>query len=144
MSYRCWTVNGFGVCIDDIKTTPARVLELARLKNMDEVTEYLDDGRPGWTESDLSMDDFNDLCGDYGEYGVAYVLLNAIDEIDISYANDYCGVQYVLFEPTYPWYMSQKTAKITEEDVINVMRKYISILTDDEVAIDYYSVENGG
>lgn len=31
MSYHYWTTDGFGFCVDDIHTTPKRLMELAAM-----------------------------------------------------------------------------------------------------------------
>jgi len=149
MSYSTWTTDGYGFCVDDIETTAEKLLALAAMKPnvLKDIREYLDcmfeeDG--GYIDEDLLMDVFDDLEGDYCERGIAYVLYNVIDEIDIVFADDYNGVPYILYDPKYPWSMNEREKNLTREDVDNIFNKYISILTDKPVRIDYYSVENGG
>jgi hypothetical protein len=147
MSYCTWHTYGFGVCVDDIKTTPERLLNLAALKPeiLKKVNDYIAEFADKITEEDpLVIEDFYELYGDYGENGVAYVLHNVIDEIPVEYADDYDGIGYILYTPTYPWGRDVKEHDLKEEDVVAIFSKYISILTDDPVTIDYYSVENGG
>ena len=45
MSYHTWTTYGFGFCVDDIDTTPEKLLKLAALKPdvLKDVREYLND-----------------------------------------------------------------------------------------------------
>ena len=110
-----------------------------------DVREYLDEVYPnGYKDEDLTLDDFNELEGDYCEKGVAYVLNQIIDDIPIEFAYDYYGVQYILYTPTYPWSMTDTDKTLTKEDVENMFKKYVKILTDKDINIDYYSVENGG
>ena len=149
MSYHSWTTDGYGICVDDIETTAEKLLELAAMKPevLEDVRKYLDwrfeeDG--GYSDEDLTMDDFDDLEGDYCERGIAYVLFHVIDEIDVVYADDYDGVPHILYCPKYPWSTPENEKNLTKEDVKNIFKKYISILTDEPIIIDYYSVENGG
>lgn len=149
MSYHSWTTDGYGICVDDIKTTAEKLLELAAMKPtvLEEVRKYLDwlfeeDGE--YKDEDLTIDDFDDLEGEYCERGVAYVLYQVIDEIDVVFADDYNGVPYILYCPNYPWYMKEQEKNLTAEDVKNIFNKYISVLTDKPIIFDYYSVENGG
>ena len=148
MSYRTWTTDGYGICVDDIKTTADKLLALAAMKPevLKEVRKYLDwvfeDG--GYNDEDLTIDDFDALEGDYCERGVAYVLHQVIDELDIVFADDYNGVPYILYCPKYPWHMKEEEKNLTTEDVKNIFNKYISVLTDKRIIFDYYSVENGG
>ena len=60
MSYHYWTTNGFGFCVDDIHTTPKRLMELAAMnkKVLRRVEEYLNEEHPGWTIESLNMEDF--------------------------------------------------------------------------------------
>lgn len=147
MSYHTWTTNGYGICVDDIETTAKKLLELAAMKPevLKDVREYLSEYLDKeYDDEDLTIDDFDDLEGDYCERGVAYLLFRVIDEIDITYADDYDGVQYILYCPSYPWCMSEKEKNLTKEDVDSIFNKYISILTDEHILITDYSVENGG
>lgn len=150
MSYRTWTTDGYGICVDDIGTTTAgRLLDLAALKPKvyEDVIKYLDqyfEGEGGYNEEDLILDDFEELEGDYGERGVAYILFHVIDEIDVVFADDYNGVSYILYCPKYPWNINEEEKDLTREDIRNIFDKYVSILTNRHVAVTYYSVENGG
>lgn len=147
MSYKTWVDYGYGVCVDDIKTTPERLLKLAAMKpDVNKIVkDYLEEGyEDGYKIEDLTMNDFNDLEGDYCENGAAYVLYNVITDIPVVYSTDYNGIGYILYTPTYPWRLKKDERNLAEEDVANVFRKYIQVLTDDPVKIDYYEVENGG
>ena len=149
MSYHSWTNYGYGVCVDDINTTPERLLKLAALnpKLLADVREYLDDYfGEFYKDEDLTMDYFNELEGDYCERGVAYVLYNVIkdEELQVAFCDDYNGTPYILYMPTYPWYFKEHEKNLTEDDVREIFTKYIRILTDENVVIDYYEVENGG
>lgn len=145
MSYHYWTTDGYGFCVDDIHTTPKRLMELAAMneKVLRKVTAYLDEYYPGWTTESLDMEDFNDLEGDCGEIGLAYVLYEVID-LRITVTSDFDGRYYILYEPSYPWTISEDEENLTEEDVLRIFRKYISVVTDEGIFIYYQSVENGG
>ena len=149
MSYHTWTTDGYGICVDDIETTAEKLLALAAMKPavLKDVREYLDemfeeDG--GYNDEDLTVDDFNDLEGDYCERGVAYVLYQVIDELDVVFADDYNGVPYILYCPKYPWNLKEEEKNLTMQDVKDIFNKYISVLTDKPIIFDCYSVENGG
>ena len=147
MSYMTWIVHGYGICVDDIKTTAENLLKLASMDKdvLKDVREYLDAIYPnGYDDEELTLDDFNELEGDYCEHGVAYVLNQIIDDIPVEFAYDYYGTQYILYIPTYPWFITDTDRTLTEEDVENMFKKYVKILTDEDINIDYYSVENGG
>ena len=121
MSYSTWIVYGYGICVDDIETTAEKLLELASMDKdvLKDVREYLDEVYPnGYKDEDLTLDDFNELEGDYCEKGVAYVLNQIIDDIPIEFAYDYYGVQYILYTPTYPWFMTDTDKTLTKEDAL--------------------------
>lgn len=145
MSYHCWTTDGYGFCVDDIHTTPKRLMELAEMneKVLRRVEAYLDEYYPGWTIESLNMEDFNDLEGDCGETGLAHVLYEVID-LRVTVTSDFDNRYYILYEPSYPWSIPDGEEHLTEEDVLRIFRKYISVVTDEDIFIDYQSVENGG
>ena len=148
MSYHTWTTYGFGFCVDDIETTPEKLLNLAAMNPdvLKDVREYLNgifDGEE-YKDEDLTMEDFDELEGDYCERGVAYVLYHVIDEIRIVFADDYNGTPYILYCPHYPWNMSDSEKDLKCTDVVNIFTKYIKILTDKSIEIGHQSVENGG
>ena len=147
VSYHYWTTNGFGFCVDDIHTTPKRLMELAAMneKVLRRVEEYLNEEHPGWTIESLNMEDFNDLEGDYGETGLAYVLYEVIfAELTVTVTSDFDNRYYILYEPSYPWSIPDGEEHLTEEDVLRIFLEYISVVTDENIFIYYQSVENGG
>lgn len=148
MSYHTWSTDGFGFCVDDIKTTPERVLKLAELNNetLKDLREYLSETyTDGYVDEDLTMEDFDDFEGNYGERGLSTILREVInEELSIVWADDFDGVDFILYCPRYPWSLKETEKNLTKEDVENILMKYIKILTDDPIEIDYYSVENGG
>lgn len=148
MSYHTWTTYGFGFCVDDIETTPENILKLAALKPdvLKDVREYLNDIFNGeeYKDEELTMEDFDELEGDYCERGVAYVLYHVIDEIRVVFADDYNGTPYILFCPRYPWNIKKNEKNLSENDVIKIFAKYVNILTDKPIKVDYQAVENGG
>lgn len=144
MSYKTWTTDGFGFCVDDINTTPEKLLKLAAMEpSVDKIVkDYIEDLNISIDE--LTVDDFDYLEGEYYEHGIAYILYNVISEIPIVFADDYCGIPYILYCPSYPWSMNEKEHILSQDDVEEIFKKYIKILTDENIIIDYYSVENGG
>ena len=147
MSYSTWTTYGFGVRVSDIKTTPEKLLKLASmnpaaLDDIDIRFTELFDGE--YKTEDLTMEDFEELEGDYCESGIAYVLNQVINEIPIEVADDFDGNWYILYCPTYPWRLQGNEIDLTEDKVEEIFKKYISVLTDEYVEIGYQEVENGG
>lgn len=147
MSYSTWTTYGFGFCASDINTTPEKLMKLASIDQ-----EVLADIKESFLYEfgnvpkieDLTIEDFNELEGDYGEYGIAYVLKQVIDEIPIDVVNDYDGNWYILYCPTFPWNMQKQELDLTSAKVAAIFQRYIDILTDEYIEIDFQTVENGG
>ena len=147
MSYQTWHTYGYGICVDDIETTPAKLLALASLDKrvLSDVREFLDGQFPdGYNDEDLTIEDFDEYEGDWCERGVANVLSQVINEFPVTFADGYEGIHYLLFAPCYPWGMTDKERDLTRNDVDNIFKKYIKVLTDQEIEIDYQCVENGG
>lgn len=148
MSYRVWSVDGYGFCVDDIHTAPQRVMALAatNAETLKYVREYLDEhmGVTDWKADDLQMDDFNDLCDDSGcARGISCILSDVI-KYPVIVADNFEGEQYILLEPYYPWYVPDELKGVTEKDIKAEFQRCISMLTDEDIWIDYQSVPNGG
>lgn len=152
MSFHTWSTNGFGICVDDIwkdmSLTTKKVLELAAMEPsvLEIVEKHVDEI---CTEKKISRDDFeiewfDELEGDYYDRGLAFILYNVITEIPVVYADSFNGDQYILYCPSYPWNMRDNEIELSKEDVVKIFKKYVSILTDNPIEVDYYCVENGG
>ena len=46
--------------------------------------------------------------------------------------------------PSYPWHLQKNEHNLTEEAVRQIFAKYVTILSDEVLEVDYESVENGG
>lgn len=111
------------------------------MKVLRRVEEYLNEEHPGWTIESLNMEDFNDLEGDYGETGLAYVLYEVIfAELTVTVTSDFDNRYYILYGPSYPWSIPDGEEHLTEDDVLRVFLKYISVVTDENIFIYYQSV----
>lgn len=146
MSYQTWHTYGYGIRVDDVKTTPIRLLNLASIKPelFEKVENYLK-MLGEYKVEELSLEDFDEfddvICG---KSGIGAILFYAIDEFQADYVEDFEGNAYVLFPEKYPWIMSDREKSLTKDDVKNIFEKYIKILSDEPVEITYWSVENGG
>lgn len=152
MSFHTWSTNGFGICVDDIfkdvSLTPKKFLELAAMEPsvLEIVQNYIDEicERDEISIEELDVNDFEELEGDYCERGLAFILYNVITEIPVVYADSFGGDQYILYCPSYPWNMYDNERELSEENVVKIFEKYVKVLTDIPIKVDYYSVENGG
>ena len=51
---------------------------------------------------------------------------------------------YLLYSPSYPWQLKNSERDLTEEQLVQLFGRYVRILTDVPIDVDYQSVENGG
>ena len=153
MSYQSWTTYGFGFCVEDIykdnSLSVEKVMNLAKMNPdfFEDIKSYIDEfcEDENITYEELEVDNLDDIIeGDFCDRGIAHILLNVITEIPVMFADDYDGFQYILYCPSYPWTLEHREKNLTKEDVIKIFKKYISVLTDKEIYIDYQAVENGG
>lgn len=150
MSYSCWTTDGYGFCIDDLMKKNDhfvdRLLELMKKapKFYSAFENYI--GANKITEVDI------EVLNEYGRdidccTGISSILRGIIEEIEsitLIDCNDFDNHEYLLYGPSYPWSMAECERNLTEKAVNDMFGKYIELLSDSDVPIEYYSVENGG
>lgn len=145
MSYHRWTVNGYGIRTNDIETTKEKVENLLKLapKFNEDIQNYFKA-----TEIDEpNLDDYLEYDKDYYS-GVAYLLQNVIEEVKnirLDIADDFDCYYYLLLCPSYNWVERTEEEKNLDaiEKVDELFKKYIAILTEKEIDVNYRSVENG-
>ena len=132
MSY---STDGYGFCVDHINTTAEKVVALASTNRYTlSAIQFLAKG----IKCELNELTLEDL--DSG-MGVAYTLKEVISqELPVVQTEDFAGQNFILFEPTYPWSRSEKN--YSREEVDEIYRKYIKLLTDEDINIGYQTVEN--
>ena len=116
MSYHTWSVDGYGICTNEIETTVDRIEEL--LKHAPIFSKKLHDDF-----IEMEIDEPN--IQDYLEYDCDY----------------YSGIAYLIKEVIQE---AEREKNLTKEEFNKIFKKYINILTDNKLVIDYQSVENGG
>ena len=149
MSYQTWHNYGYGICVDDINTNTEQLQKLiAMAPNFEkEFNEAIEEWKQG---EDIvpSLDDVYEILTDMDlYYGIASVLSVVIEEVEgirLVACDDYNCLQYVMFPQWFPWDYNAKELKMTEESVEELFRKYVNILTDESIVIDFQAVENGG
>lgn len=153
MSYETWHNYGYGICVDDIDTTEDKVLALMHLApNFEKefykwAESFIEDGDPENIAELITMDDIDEYEDDHCICGLGAIMKAVIKEcenVELLVCDDYNCCHYLIFSVGYPWYMSEKEKNMTEEDVANIFSKYVNVLTDKPIDIDYQSVENGG
>lgn len=153
MSYESWHNYGYGICVDDISTNKYKVFDLIHLAPKFEkefyewAEDYREDEDPENIKEVITMDDIYEYEDNYCECGLAPIIAAVIKEcedVELLCCSDYNCYHYLIFSVTYPWSMTEKEKNMTEEDVRLLIAKYVNILTDKEIDVDYQSVENGG
>lgn len=145
MSYRPWIDYGYGICVSYIEVDSVERLEkLLSLapKFHSDIQDYFKEC--GITEP--TVDDYIEYDDQYC-LGLATILKEVIQEaegIELCACDEYDGGNYLIYPPLYPWQMTEKDKPLTEELLNELFWKYVSILTDEPIDIDYQSVENGG
>lgn len=151
MSYHTWTVDGYGICVDDIATTTERLLQLIRLAP-EFYAEYLEwaeyqggEGEPVEEADPMELLEWEDGCGNKGLAAIMQAVIYENENIRLYVADDSNGADYLLFEPMYPWSKrSTEEDALTEESLAELIGRYVRVLTDKPVKVCYCSVENGG
>ena len=148
MSYHTWHIYGYGIKVSDIEIgTVDRLKELLKLAPAYEkkVKEWL------WVNDirEPAIEDILEYDRDF-MLGLDTILKEVIQEaegIEFTACNDFDDERYLVYEPDYPWYLTNRSGEekeLTEEKIKEMIEKYVSILTDEDVKVDYQSVENGG
>lgn len=145
MSYSTWHTYGYGVCVSEIKEPPVDLLQnlisMAPVYQR-KIQEWLDDCEI----SEPTYEDYMEFDQDFG-LGLATILKEVISEaenIELEACDSYDEKTYLLYCPEYPWNQAGRKQLTTEDAAIELFQKYVSVLTDEPIDIDYQSVENGG
>ena len=145
MSYDIWHNYGYGICVDDIGEENIERLQTLLLQAPEvkaKIESWLTERKikaPSW-------DDYMEFDQDC-HLGLATILSEVIAEVEginLTACDDYDGNAYLLYKPMYPWQMGDMDCGLTEEKIVGIFRRYISILTATPIEIDYQEVENGG
>lgn len=148
MSYHSWTTKGYGINTNDIEhdTTKEKIEELLKL-----APKFNNEIQTWFLMSKIenpTKDDYLDYdCTFYS--GIAYLLQGVIDEVEnirLDIAEDFDCYYYLLMTPTYQWCkLTNEEKEInTEEKMNKLFMKYVRILTNKDIVINYMMVENGG
>ena len=151
MSYHTWTSYGYGICIDDIEGVSMKSL----LELVHQAPEFEKDFLEWLAESyeepidELKIDYvLENLEDDWCYKGIGPILqdvINEAEDLSLYIADDFDGVQYLMLSPRYPWNeITAKERELTREAMDKIFHKYLRLLTDKIIDIDYQSVENGG
>jgi len=148
MSYRTWHEYGYGVVRSEIS-----IASIDRVFNLAEKAPEFNKRFLAWVngcigdKSAVTIEDIDDFEGGtciYGIFAILHDVIQEVEHIDFCTCEDYDGEQYLIYTPTYPWYLPKGEVNITEETIENLLSKYIGIISDDKLKIAYQECENGG
>lgn len=159
MSYKTWHEYGYGIVVDDVRESADQNFTVEKLLNFIHCAPKLEERYLKWLHANYDSEVTDELYEDIGvnellEYegdccycGLAPIMREVILEnegIDLYVCDDFDGVQYLLYLPSYPWFIKDAEKNLAEEDITEIFRKYVSMLTDKPVNIDYLECQNGG
>lgn len=145
MSYHSWHTYGYGICVDDIAKRDVerlqRLLDMAP-KYREEIQtwlNYCEIENPTW-------DDYMDFDQDYclGLASILQAVILEAEKIELTACDNFEGGKYLVYSPKYPWELKWRDRWMTKRRLEKILLKYICVLDDAPVEIDYQSVENGG
>lgn len=143
---------GYGVCVEDIKVEKNRLLALIQMapKFYEGYQEWEEEWKLGEGREPDVDDILKDFVENYTQFSyesLASILQEAIKElegIDLTVCEDWKRGIYLVYTPDYPWYIRErpKEQNLTEEDLVAIYAKYLTIVTDSELDVDYQEVED--
>lgn len=149
MSFVTWHFYGYGIKVDEIGE-----ISKERLKSLIDLApafkQRLQEQLDEMQVSDPGLMDYCDaMCNaelDFGFLGLASILKYVMEEaenLNFVACDNYDNEHFLIFTPQYPWRMTELEKQVTEESLNNLFTKYVKVLTDKEIDIDYQTVENG-
>ena len=135
---------GYGVITSKIKIKDIEKLKdlIRRIPNYeDDIQKYFEqEGIENPTIEDYltAMEDYN------GVAGIFETIIYEEEGIELCVYNDFEGDFYLLYPEGYPWYMNKLDLSMTEDKLKQIFQKYMTLITDDLVDIDYQRCENCG
>ena len=143
MSYSTWHNYGYGICVDDIKEEDVGKLQ----ELLNHAPEFHATIQRWLTEANITEPTWDDYMEFDQDLGLATLLQKVIEEaegIQMTACNNFDSVAYLLYSPSYPWQLKNSERDLTEEQIVQLFGRYVRILTDIPIDVDYQSVENGG
>ena len=132
---------GYGVCINE--------LEINSVTRIEALLDYAPKTKKKIKETYELHGVKSPTLDDYDEYddgdtfsGFAGILQDVILEathIFFDVYEDYNCERYLIFEPRYPWNINKHTPDLdldlTQENIKDILKKFLSVITDSEIRI---------
>ncbi len=145
MSTMTWHNYGYGICTSNLEVDSVERIE----KLLDKAPDYKEKIHAHLKAKGISeptLDDYYDAT-DESEYEIADLLMEVLWEVtglNFVSCDDSEDNYYLIYMPMYPWNMDEANKSITEEEVANLIKEYVAIVSDTPIELDYQSVENYG
>lgn len=144
MSFTTWHNYGYGLRTDNI--TIKSVEDLAELLRL--APEFEKEMQLYFEDCDIEEPEIDDYFEfqEYDNHGLASLMkmvLKETEQVEFTDCGDYDGLQYLMYQPSYPWELSERDLKLTEEKLEKMLKKYFSVITDDEITPGYIEAEDG-
>lgn len=143
MSYQIYITYGYGICVSDLKEPTLKsitdIISVAPIYRKS-ILDVLNN------KDNPTIDDVYELL-EYEHLGIAEILAEVIQEcenVELTACDDFDGKTYLVYEPCYPWNLPESDRNITQNTIECIIKKYISMYTDESLEFDYQCVENGG
>ena len=145
MSYHTWHTYGYGVRTDNIKVKSVDALQA--LIALAPLTEK--DFKDWFEENKIE----NPTLEDYYDYddtngcnlaGVLKMVIMETENVELTACCDFNDEDYLIYEPIYPWNLTNVDRVMTKEKLNDIFVKYFSMISDTMLDIGFQEAENGG
>lgn len=155
MSTKAYHTYGYGICVEKIENVEKNNL-LSLIRMAPEFYEGYQEWEEEWKLGEGRKPDVDDILEDfvkdYAQFStgnLASILQEVIKElegIELTACEDWNRGVYLVYEPDYPWNVKNrpKEQNLTEEDLVAIFAKYLAVVTDSELDVDYQAVEYYG
>ncbi len=145
MSMCSWHNYGYGICTSDLEVNSVERIE-ALLERAPDYRAFVHECFESMEIKQPIVEDYVTISADIN-YGIASILMEVIQEatgLRLEACDDDDCCDYLIYMPKYPWKMSEEDRSVTEEQIAELIREYVAIISDTTVDIDYQAVENWG
>ena len=140
-------IYGHGICTDDIKTSIDKIKTLiAMAPNTQDMLKdaYADAEADEITDVNEWAEYMGQGWSDHEEAGLATILavvINELEGIHLLATTDSQAIAYLVMQEKLPWQYSYREKQLTEEALNDMFKKYVNVLTDTPITIEYKHIE---
>lgn len=143
MSYYTWHDYGYGICTDEIQSNTT----VERIENLLSYAPEFKNTIHSWFKKINAKNPTVDDFAEFGDYGISSLLeevLKEVEGIEFTSCENFDCECFLIYTPRYPWEITVKDLSLTKEKIEEILKKYVSVLTDEKIDVEYQEVENGG